>query len=139
MTLGMSTALRTSRGTQTLNALDANASAGFIEIYSGTRPATGAAIGAAVLLATCTLSKPSGVVSNGVNTFNAISNGTGTAGAAGGTTATWCRFKDGSGAFVQDGSVSATGGGGDIQLNSVVIATSQTVQVTSGTITEGNA
>ena len=138
MTLGMATALRSSRMTQVLNALDANASAGYIELYSGTRPATGAGIGAAVLLATCTLSKPSGTVTTGVLNFSAISNGTGTAGAGGGTNATWCRFKDGSGAFVQDGSVATSGA--DINLTgSTVIATGQTVSITSGSLTEGNA
>lgn len=138
MTLGMSTAPRTNRATQILNAIDAGPAAGYVEIYSGTRPATGAAVGAAVLLATCTCSDPSGTVSNGVLTFNAFSNGTGTAGAgAGGTNATWCRFKDSTGAFVQDGSVGTSGS--DINLGSVLIATGQTVSITSGSITEGNA
>lgn len=138
MTLGMSATLRSNRSTQILNALDANASAGFVEIYSGTRPATGAAIGGAVLLATCTLSKPSGTVTSGVLNFSAISNGTGTAGAgAGGTNATWCRFKDGASTFVADGSVGTSGA--DLNLNSVLIGTGQTVSVTSGSITEGNA
>lgn len=137
MTLGMNTTLRSARVTAVLTDLDKNASAGFIEIYSGTRPATGAAIGAAVLLATCTLSKPCGTVTSGVLNFSAISNGTGTAGAGAGTSATWCRFKDGAGVFVQDGSVGTSGA--DINLNSVIIATGQTVSITSGAVTEGNA
>jgi hypothetical protein len=137
MTLGMNTTLRNTRMTAILNDLDKNASPGFIEIYSGTRPATGAGIGAAVLLATCTLSKPSGTVTNGVLTFSAISNGTGTAGAGAGTSATWCRFKDGAGVFVQDGSVGTSSA--DINLNSTTIATGQTVSITNGTLTEGNA
>ncbi len=138
MTLGMNTALRSARMTAVLTDLDKNASAGFVEIYSGTRPATGGAIGGAVLLATCTLSKPTGTVTNGVLTFSAISNGTGTAGAGAGTSATWCRFKDGAGVFVQDGSVGLSGS--DLNLSgSVVIATGQTVSITSGTLTEGNA
>lgn len=135
MTLGLATALRSSRMTQILNALDANASAGYIEFYSGARPATNGT--ATTLLATCTLSKPSGTVTTGVLNFSAVTSGTGTAGAGAGTASTWCRFKDGSGAFVADGSVSTTGA--DINLNSTTIATGQTVAVTSGALTEGNA
>jgi hypothetical protein len=140
MTMGFNVTVRTACMTAKINALDANASPGYIEFYSGTRPATGAAIGAAVQLGTCTLSKPSASVASAVATFNAVTNGTGTAGAGVGTAATWCRFKDGAGTFVTDGSVSATGGGGDIQMNSVIVATGQTISVnTSGTLTEGNA
>lgn len=137
MTLGLTTAIRNNRLTQILNALDANASAGYIEFYNGSRPATGGT--ATTLLATCPLSKPSGTISNGVLTLNSVTNGTGTAGAGAGTVATWARLKDGSGAFCGDCSVSATGGGGDIQLNSTTIATGQAVSVTAGSITEGNA
>jgi hypothetical protein len=138
MSLGFNTALRTARAQHVVDALDANASAGYVELYSGSRPATGAAIGASVLLATCTLSKPSAAVASGVSTFNAVTNGTGTAGAGAGTTATWCRFKDGSGAFVMDGSVGTSGA--DINMNSTTVATGQTVSITTGgTITEGNA
>lgn len=138
MALGMSTTLRNNRATQILNALDANASAGQILIYSGSRPSTGAAITSQLLLATLTLSKPSGTISGGVLTFNAIGNGTGTSAATGsGTDATWCRFQDGGGAFVTDGSVGTSGA--DINLNAIHIVTGATVSVTSGTITEGNA
>jgi hypothetical protein len=138
MTLGMNTALRNTRVTCVLTDLDKNASAGFVEIYSGTRPATGAGIGAAVLLATCPLSKPCGTCTGGVLTFSAISNGTGTAGAGAGLNATWCRFKDGAGTFVQDGSVGLSAS--DLNLTgSTLIATGQTVTISSGSITEGNA
>ena len=138
MTLGFITTLRTARAALIRAALDAGPSAGYVEVYSDTRPATGAAIGAAVLLSTHTLTDPSGTETNGVLTFAAIANGTGTAGAgAGGTNATWCRFKDSTGAFVADGSVGLSGA--DLNLNSILIATGQTVQITSGVITEGNA
>ncbi|MEI8370994.1 MAG: hypothetical protein WCJ31_21420 [Planctomycetia bacterium] len=137
MTLGMNSTLRSARMTAVLTDLDKNASAGKIEFYSGTRPATGAGIGAAVLLGTCTLSKPCGTVTTGVLTFSAITNGTGTAGADGGTVSTWCRFTDGAGVFVLDGSVGTSGA--DVNLNSTTIATGQTITVTGGTLTEGNA
>lgn len=138
MALGFSTTLRNARATAIRDALDAGSGPGVIEFYDGARPATGGT--ATTLLATCTLADPSGTISNGVFTLGAVVDGTGTAGAtAGGKTATWARLKDSDGTFVMDASVSATGGGGDIQLNSTTIATGQTVKVTSGTITEGNA
>lgn len=138
MTLGFSTTLRNNRATQIVNALDANASPGQGLIYSGTRPATGAAITSQLLLATVTLSKPSGTVSGGVITFAAITSGTGSAAAtASGTDATWVRFLDGGGTFVTDGSVGTSGA--DLNLNAIHIVTGATVSVTSGSIVEGNA
>lgn len=138
MTLGMSTTLRNNRATQNLNAIDANASAGQILLYSGSRPATGAAITSQLLLAQFTLPKPSGTVSGGVLTFNAISNTTGTAAAtASGTDTTWARILDGGGNFVMDASVGTSGA--DINLNAIHIVTGATVSISSGTITEGNA
>lgn len=137
MTMGFATSLRTSRAAQIRLALDAGAGAGVIKFYNGSRPATGGT--ATTLLATCTMSDPCGTETNGVLTLSAIANGTGTAGAGAGTPATWARLEDSTGAFVADASVSATGGGGDIQLNSTTIATGQTVSVTSAVITEGNA
>lgn len=136
MTLGFLTALRTTRATAIETLLDAGSTGALIDVYSGTRPATGAGIGASVLLSTLTCSKPAGSVSNGVLTLNAVTNGTGTAGAGAGTSATWCRFRDSNSTFVMDGSVGTSGA--DLNLNSVIIATGQTVSVTSGTITEGN-
>jgi hypothetical protein len=55
----------------------------------------------------------------------------------GGKNATWARVKDSTGAFVADGSVGTSGS--DFIMGSVLIATGQTVSITSGTITEGNA
>lgn len=137
MSLGFSTTLRSARATAILNAIDGGPAAGVIKFYNGARPATGGT--ATTLLATCTCSDPCGSVANGVLTFSAITDGTGTAGAGAGTAATWARIEASDGTFVADATVSATGGGGDIQLNSTTIATGQTVKVTSGSITEGNA
>ena len=49
-------------------------------------------------------------------------------------TASWCRVKDSTGAVVMDGTVTATGGGGDITLASTSIASGQTVDLTGGTL-----
>ena len=72
-----------------------------------------------------------GAAASGVITANAItSDTTGTAG-----TIAKARIKKSTLAEVLNCSVTATGGGGDIQLSSVVISTGQTVAVSSLTYT----
>lgn len=81
-----------------------------------------------VEVATLTFSDPAfGAAAAGTCTAAAI---TADAGATGGTIAK-ARAKDSTGAEVFACSVTATGGGGDIQLNSVVISAGQQVAITS--------
>lgn len=108
-------------------------------IYSGTQATNpDTAIGAQVLLATLTCNAtfaPSS--SGGVVTLNSISNGTGTAGAGGGTTATWYRLTTTGGTVGHiDGTVGISGC--DLNLNNTSIATGQTVSVTSATYSDAN-
>ena len=132
MAMGLADTIRNNRLTQILNAIDAGPAAGFLRIYDGTRPAKGGT--ATTLLAELTFSDPSGTVSAGVLTFSAV-NQDPSANATG--TATWARIVDSTGAFVADFNVGTSGS--DINLNSVAISTGQAVQITSATITEGNA
>lgn len=134
MAIGLATSLRTNRVTQILNAMDAGAGAAKIRIYNGTRPATGGT--ATTLLAELTCSDPSGTVTNGVFTLSAITQDS-SADATG--TATWFRIVDSTGAFVLDGSVSAIGGGGDLQLGTTSIIATAPVLVASFVATEGGA
>lgn len=105
-----------------------------IEIYSGTIPTNAdTAIGAQVLLAVLTCSDPAAPpASAGVLTFSAIT-GDSSANATG--TATWARVNDSTGATVFDCSVTATGGGGVITLNTTSIVSGSLVLITSGTLT----
>jgi hypothetical protein len=81
-----------------------------------------------VEVATCTLSATAfGAASNGVATANAITNDSN---ATGGTVAQF-EMKNNAGAVVISGSVTVTGGGGDIELSSVVVAPGDAVAVTS--------
>ena len=48
------------------------------------------------------------------------------------------RFKTSANAVVSDGTVTATGGGGDMTIDNAVIANGQTVNLTGWTITIGN-
>jgi phage-related protein len=133
MALGIVAATRNNMLNQIKAAIDNGGAAGTIKVYDGTRPATGGT--ATNLLVTLTFSYPSAPsASGGVLTFSAITNGT----AVYTSTATWARIQDSTSAFVADCSVTASGGGGDLQLNTVSISTGLTVSVTSATITAGN-
>lgn len=132
MALGLATAIRTSRATDILNAIDAGAGAGLLRIYDGSRPATGGT--ATTLLAELTLSDPCGSVTNGVLTFSAITQDS-SANATG--TATWFRIVTSAGAHVLDGSVGTSGA--DLNLTTTSITSGQPVQVTSLVFTEGNS
>lgn len=134
MALGIVTAARNDMATALLAKIDAGAGPGRLQIYSGTRPATGGA--ATTLLAELTLSDPAGTVANGELTFSAVTadnqaNATGVA--------TWARIVDSTGAFVVDASVTVTGGGGDVEINSTSISIGQQVICTSAMITIGGA
>ena len=109
-----------------------------LNIYSGTQPTNpDTAIGAQVLLATLTCNATfAPAASGGVLTLNSIANGTGTAGAGAGTTATWYRLTTSGGTAHIDGTVGISGA--DMNLNNTSIATGQTVSVTSFTLTNGN-
>ena len=110
-----------------------------LRIYDGTRPADAdTAVGAQVLLAELTCGSPfAGAAASGVLTAHAITQDS-SAHASG--TATWFRLVDSAGTTtVLDGSVTATGGGGDLQLVTTTITASQPVQITSFVLTEAGA
>lgn len=123
-----------------------------LELYSGAQPASpDTAITSQVLLSSHTCNATfAPAAAGGVVTMNAIGNGTGTAGAAAGTRATWYRLKTSGGVAKIDGSVgvadqlntdgtASPGAVYDIQMTgSNSIATGQTVQITANTYTNGN-
>jgi hypothetical protein len=129
MATRLSTAARNAATNAVVDLLDAGSGAGVVEIRSGSQPATAQDAATGTLLATVTLSDPA---------FGSSSTGTASlagvplsgAGVANGT-AGWARFKDSDGNVVMDGSVTATGGGGQIELATTTISTGLTVQITS--------
>ena len=129
MTTGYSTTLRNAQ----LDAITtAVGNAGKLQIYDGTRPATGGA--ATTKLAEFTLGTPfSGAAAAGVLSPNLPSNTTGIVGG----TATWFRITTSGGTFVIDGSVGTSGA--DCNLNTTTISAGGTVSITGFTITRGNA
>lgn len=110
--------------------------AGKLRIYSGTRPATGAALSGNTLLAELTTGSPfAPAASGGVLTANAITGDT-SADATG--TATWFRIVKADGTTVcLDGSVGTSGA--DLNLATTSLVQGTAVNVTSLTITAGNA
>jgi hypothetical protein len=109
-----------------------------LNIYSGSQPANpDTAITSQVLLATLTCNATfAPAAAAGVLTLNSISSGTGTAGAGAGTTATWYRLTTSGGTAHIDGTVGISGA--DMNLNNTNIAQSQTVSVTSFTLSNSN-
>ena len=110
---------------------------GYIEIRTGTQPADPDTVATGTLLATLTLSDPAfGAAADGnpggVATANAISDDT-SADATG--TAAWFRAYAGGGTAILDGDVTATSGGGDLELNTVSITAGGTVSITAWTVT----
>lgn len=119
--------------TNVLADLDAGSGPATIQIYTGTQPATpDTAITGQTLLGTLTCSDPSGSVSGRTLTFSAITNDP-SADATG--TAAWARVADSTGTAVIDLTVSATGGGGDIQFNTTSMVAGVPISVTALAIT----
>lgn len=116
------------------DALDAGATGATIDFYTGSMPATTATgIGAQVKLGTCVCSTTSAPnASAGTLTLNAI---TSDSIADNSGVATWVRIKDSSGSAVMDCDVTATGGGGAIQMVSTTITAGGPIAFTSFTIT----
>jgi hypothetical protein len=108
-----------------------------LQIRSGAQPATCATADSGTLLAELTLpSDWMGAASAGAIALGGTWSGTG---AAAGTAAHY-RLKDSAGTTCHEqGSVTATGGGGDLTLDNTSIASSQAVSVTSWTRTQGGA
>jgi len=132
MTLSIATAYRTAMCDALVDGLDAGAGAGTIKIYSGTRPATPNDAITGTLLATVTCIDPAfGAASSGVATLADPASVT----AAATGTATHFRAADSNGAAVFDGSVTATGGGGDLTLATTSITSGLSVDLTGGTVT----
>jgi hypothetical protein len=107
-----------------------------LEIRTGAQPTNCAAGDSGTLLASMTL--PS-------DWMNAASGGTKTLtgtwqdlNADAGGTAAHFRIKQGATCHLQ-GSVTATGGGGDLELSSTSISAAQAVTITGFTLTDGNA
>lgn len=135
MALQYSVAVRNAR----LDAVESTiGTSAILEIRSGAAPADCAAEDSGTLLASCTLpsdwmaAASSGTKSKSGTWEDSSANATGTAG--------HFRIKDSGGTTCHmQGSVTATGGGGDMTVDSTSFTAGQSFSVTSFTLTAGNA
>jgi hypothetical protein len=140
MAIRISTAARNAMVGQISTLVDAGSGAGRLRIYTGTQPAGPGTTATGTLLLDVALNDPAfGAASTGTITANQSPALSGTASGTG--TAGWFRVLDsteaaGTGLGVLDGSVTATGGGGDCQLSTTSLSTGLTVSITSLTVTQ---
>lgn len=140
MATRISTAAAAAACNGVVDLLDAGAGAGYIEIRTGSQPATVGTAASGTLLGTLTLSKPAfgnatsaspAVATAAAITSDSSADATGTAG--------WFRAYDSAGTAIIDGSVTATGGGGDLTLDSTSIVAGGTIAMTSWTVSHPTA
>jgi hypothetical protein len=134
MATRLATATQNAACDAVVDLVDAGPSFGTIDIRDGGQPANANGGATGTLLATFTLADPA--FSSAVAGVATLDNTPviSTVGLAAGT-AGWFRMKDSTGATVLDGSVTATGGGGQIELNTTTISIGVTIEVVSGTVT----
>jgi hypothetical protein len=109
---------------------------GKVRIYDGTPPLTPATAlsGNDILVEFDMPATAFSAAVSGVATANAIATATGTAAAGAGTNATFYRAFNTDGTTVHSqGTVTATGGGGDMEIDNINIAENQQVNITSYT------
>lgn len=136
MTVNISVLASNAAGDAIVNLLDGGSSNpnGFMEIRTGTKPANTLLPATGTLLAVLNFSNPAfGDFSNSSALANAISpdvdiDADGTAG--------WFRCYDRDGVAIFDGDITITGGGGDIEFDTINFLAGGTVQITtlSGTM-----
>lgn len=134
MTIQLGTALRTAIVTQIETIIGTSPK---VQIRTGAQPATPATADSGTLLAEFTLASDWATQTAGVLTFSGTPLSQ--VAVAGGTAGHY-RMKDSTGATCHmQGSITATGGGGDMTVDNPIIASGQTVQITGWTITAPNA
>lgn len=129
--LRFAVAVKNSTLTQIRDAIDAGSGPGYLQVRSGTIPADVATAVTGTLLGTLTFADPCGVVGTptvGALTMSPIIQDS-SADLTG--TATWARIFDSAGVAVMDIDISATGGGGTLQLNTVNIVAGGPILISS--------
>lgn len=110
-----------------------------LEIRSGAQEANCAAASSGTLLASITLDADwAAAAASGAKAFQGLPDSDTSADATG-TAAHFRLFKSDTTTCFMQGSVTATGGGGDLEIDSTSITAGQTVQLTSWTLTAPGA
>ena len=135
MTVQLSTAVRNARLDVIESTIGVSA---ILEIRTGAAPANCAAADSGTVLATFNL--PSDWMAAAVSGSKAKSGTWQDASADATGTAAHFRVKDSGGTTCHiQGTVTASGGGGDMELDNISIASGQQVTITTFTLTDGNA
>lgn len=112
-----------------------------LRFRTGAQPASCAASRTGTIL--CTIDLPSdwaAAAANGIKSMLGTWAGVGAAAAGLGTSAGHFELMDSTATTCHEqGSITATGGGGDLTLDNISIAENQAVAVTGWTLTDGNA
>jgi hypothetical protein len=135
MTFQLSTAVRNAR----LDAIESTIGvSAILKIRTGAQPANCAAADSGTVVATMTL--PSDWMANASAGAKALAGTWQDLSADAAGTAAHFRIYDSGGTTCHaQGSVTASGGGGDMTLDNVVVAAGQQITITSFGLTEGNA
>jgi len=134
MTIRLPVASRSAAADAVADLIDAGAGSGLLRVYTGSQPASADIAATGTLLAVFTLNDPAfGAAAAGTATLS-VAPALSTTGVAAGD-AGWFRIIDSTGATVLDGSVTASGGGGDLIVSTITVSIGLTLQLTSGTIT----
>jgi hypothetical protein len=129
MTVKYGTAARNAKA----DAFTALLNGGALEIRSGAAPTNPGDADSGTLLGSKTFGSPAfGAASTGVATANSFTGGTAVASG----TAAHFRAKSSGGTVQMQGTVTATGGGGDLTIDTTTIVSGGTFNVTSLTYTE---
>jgi hypothetical protein len=136
MELNLSLATRNARLQALVDQLDSGSGAGKFLLYTGPKPAAGAAITTEILLGTCVLSDPAGVVDAGELTFLPISDDV--SADADGDIA-WVRGVNSDNVWVLDMDAGDEASDALVKFNTVVARTGGVIQLLSGVLIEGNA
>lgn len=132
MGIRLSTAARNAAADAVVDLIDAGAGAGTVKIYTGAQPATGNDEGSGTLLATVSFADPAfGAAATGVATATDPAS---VSIVATGTAASFV-VEDSTGANIFNGTVTATGGGGDMQLGTVALSSGANLDITAFTYT----
>jgi hypothetical protein len=119
-----------------LDGIDAVFNSGVLEIRSGSQPSSANDAATGTLLATETVPADAfAAAASRSKGKNGTWQTTGEAGAGAGTNAGWFRLKNSGDTRRIDGSVTATGGGGQMELDNISIASGQTVTITAFNLT----
>lgn len=129
----LSTNARNASANGVVDLVDAGAGAGTLKVYSGAVPANGDTEGSGTLLATVTFADPA--FGNAASGVAAATDPAAVTGVAAGTAASYV-VEDSTGANVWVGDVTATGGGGSLELVTTTISVGLSVDITSFTYTQ---